>query len=134
MATSLDLQTDRTFSSAVAPGLRFTLRRISLATRMRFLARNHEVLQQLRFLAAGSDELAERERAVAAELTLSLDLLRCTVVAISGDGAPPHDVALPEWVLEEAPAGLAVEVLRHATAEFSLGEPARKKSLPHSIT
>ncbi len=115
---------EREFSSAAIPGFRFRIRRVSFAARLRFLSENHDAMQRLKFLRAGSEQL---EAAAELEIGLSRRLLETCLAAV-GESSPP-DSAGPEridWLLNEAPTELCVEVLARIADEITLTESRRK--------
>jgi hypothetical protein len=118
------------FQSATLPGHHFRVKRISLAQRMRFLSVNHDLMQMLKFLsAAPSLDSRQREELAGLELTLSRKLIEECLSAFNHSGSfeavNPHFV---DWLLEEAPSSLCVEVLSVISQELALSEPLRKKS------
>lgn len=124
----MQLQFEREFHSGVVPGMRFEVRRISLARRLRFLAGNHELMQELKFLTAALDQTDQQRLEIAElELELSRKLLdECLVAFGNGATLEPVNPDRMDWLLTAAPAGLCVEILARVSEELSLSESRRK--------
>jgi len=124
----VNLQYTRDFQAATQPDFRFQVRRISLSQRLRFLADNHDLMQTLKFLAAGQNSSSqERIESVRLELELSLKLLtQCLVSIDSENGLIPVGETQIQWLLNDAPTELCVEVLACISEEISLSEQRRK--------
>jgi hypothetical protein len=118
------------FQSATLPGYCFRVKRISLAGRMRFLSVNHDLMQKLKFLsAAPSLDSRQREELAGLELTLSRNLIEECLSAFNHSGSfEAVNPQFVDWLLEEAPSSLCVEVLSVISQELALSEPLRKKS------
>ncbi|WP_031498578.1 hypothetical protein [Bryobacter aggregatus] len=124
----MKLQYEKNIASAAMPGIAFQIRRISLAQRLRFLAENYGLMQRLKFLNAGvGQEPQERSAAAELEIDLSRRLLEAALISTTEAGCTrPADESLIQWLLEEAPTELSVEVLAHIGDEMVLSDPRRK--------
>jgi len=113
-----------TKESQACPGVRFRVRRLSLARRMELVKQIREAGRALEFHAAGSgiDDAVE-----AAAIRAAVDgiYMRWGVEAIEGltiDGAP----ACVESMIASGPDGLAREMAEAVHAELFLSEDERK--------
>ncbi len=124
----MNLKYERDFTSATTPGFRFQVRRISLAQRIRFLAENHDLMQRVRFLTAAiKSDPEERSSLADLELELSRRLLEQCLCAVSmGDAFEPADASRINWLLNQAPTELCIEVLTRVSDEISLSGQIRK--------
>lgn len=124
----MQLLLESRFPSTAHPGLLIRVRRISLAQRLTFLAANHHLMSRLRFLAAApapdSEALSELARL---ELDLSRAVLELGLIALESpdpeSGIPSRDV---DWILEQAPTQLCLEVLTRVSDEITLNDSRRK--------
>lgn len=124
----MNLKYERDFTSATTPGFRFQVRRISMSQRIRFLADNHDLMQRVKFLTAGIKSDPEERSALAdLELELSRRLLEQCLCATSTDDAfEAADSNRIDWLLNQAPTELCVEVLTRVSDEISLSGQRRK--------
>ncbi len=114
----------RTVESRVAPGVIFTLSKISFGRRVDLMRRVRELARRMEFLEAGQ---APGDRMDAALLQTEVDRLFLTwgLRAVSGlelDGAD----ATPELLAEAGPEDLFREALAAVRAETGLTEAERK--------
>jgi hypothetical protein len=127
----MNLIREREFESEAFPGVRFAVRRVSLAERLQFLAAQHDTLQKLKFLAAGGGAAEERLTAAKLESGLSRSILQLSLAWLSGAdgslGLPNPPASIASWLVDSAPAALCVEILNHACAEIALSADSRKK-------
>ena len=105
-------------------GVRFQVRRVSVARRIELARQIREIGRKAEFLEAGSDA---REKLEAAVLAGEIDraYLSWGLEAIEGleiDG----EAATPEALIEKGPLGLASEILRRVKEECGLTGAERK--------
>ncbi len=124
----MNLQYERVYESRHTPGFHFVLRRVSLAQRIRFVSANHGSFQRLKFLSAAANPDSEsKEQLANLEIELSVQILKLIWQGFSCDGTSHRvDEGKIKWLIEEAPAGLCLEVLESAGNELSLSEEQRK--------
>lgn len=117
-------ESEAVIESAVAPGVTFTVlkmsyeRRSELMRRIRELARRHEFLE-------ASERLDDRMEAAVLESEINLTYLKWGLKSISGltvDGAD----ATPEILAERGPEDLCREVLTAIRVQASLAPEERK--------
>jgi hypothetical protein len=107
-----------TVESAVLPGVRLTVRRMSFSRRVELMRRIRELAQRAEFLQAGDNAAEKMDGAL---LCAEIDRIYVAwgVEAIAGlelDGAP----ATPETLASVAPEGLFREALEAVKAECEL--------------
>ncbi len=120
----MDYESERTVEAKSAPGVRFTIGRMSLARRIELAERIRELAGKVEFLEAGEDA---RGRLEAVALRGEIDrvyvrwgLRRIEGLAIDGQGATA------ELLVEAGPEGLCREVVSAIKAEMGLSEEERK--------
>jgi hypothetical protein len=111
-------------ASEATPGVRFTVRRMSLGRRDELIRRVRELAQRAEFHAAG--ETVE-DRLQAASLALEVDstYIRWGLVRLTGlsiDGAD----ATTELLISDGPEELAREIVAAVKAQCALSETERK--------
>src|SRR6202050_54848 len=114
----------RVGESQKAPGVRFTVRKMSFARRMELMERVRELARRVEFLAAG-ESAAERMDAALARAEIDRLYLSWGLQAIAGLRVDGMD-ATPELLAEAGPEELfreAVALVRHETG---LNEAERK--------
>ncbi|HEY2018934.1 MAG TPA: hypothetical protein VGH38_35760 [Bryobacteraceae bacterium] len=112
--------------SAVAPGVTFTVARMSFGRRVELMRRVRELARRMEFLEAGKDP---GDRMDAAMLQAEIDRLFLawglrTVSGLMLDGVE----ASPESLAESGPEDLFREALASVRAETGLTEEQRKNS------
>jgi len=120
----MEYQSERTLDAACAPGVRYTISRMSLARRVELTRRMWELAGKSEFLEAGG---GARERLEAALLARQIDgeYLRWGLRAIEGltiDGV----AATPEALAASGPEDLCREVVAAIRTECGLSEEERK--------
>ncbi len=110
--------------SAAAPGVRFTVARMSFARRVELMRRVRDLARRVEFLEAGD---GAEEKMDAALLRAEIDRTYLAwglreVVGLEVDGAP----ATPESLVEAGPEDLVREALAAVRAETGLSEAERK--------
>ncbi len=115
---------EKTVESSAAPGVCFTIARMSFGRRVELTQRIWELAGKVEYLRAGEDP---RERLQAALLTseverayLSWGLLRVHGLTIDGEAATP------ELVTERGPQELCREIVGAIKAECGLSDEERK--------
>jgi hypothetical protein len=121
----MDLWTEVEFRPKDFPELCVVLRRISMARRLRFLAVNHELMRVVHFPRGAQGPYSAAQRAEA-EIELSRRILNETLIRVEGVETPTRGWA--EWLVQDAPQKLCLEVLERAGEAMILGEEQRKKS------
>lgn len=121
----MDLWTEVEFRPKSYPELAVYLRRISMARRLRFLAVNHELMRVVHFPRGAQEVYSPRQRAEA-EIELSRRILAETLIRVDGVEAP--EAGWADWLVQDAPQPLCLEVLERAGEAMILGEEQRKKS------
>ena len=109
--------------SQVMPGVRYGVRRVSLAQRIELTSRARELTARYEFLKAG-DAADQLEAAMADLLTrrLYLEWGLAEVHNLTIDG----EVATPQMMGEKAPEALSNEIIAAIQAELALSEEERK--------
>ena len=110
--------------SAVMPGVRYGVARISFGRRIELARRVHEIARKAEFLEAGSDA-REKLEAVVIHAEADRAYLETCLTAIEGltiDG----EIATPENLIERGPIDLAAEILAAVKTECSLSGDERK--------
>ncbi|MBM3787575.1 MAG: hypothetical protein FJW30_24735 [Acidobacteria bacterium] len=110
--------------SRVCPGVRFQVRRLSLARRMELVREIRSAGAQLEFHAAGAG-LADQVEAASIRATVDAIYLRWGIAGIEGlsiDGEP----ATVESFIAAGPDGLAREMADAVHGELFLSEDERK--------
>ncbi len=112
------------FDSAVMPGVRYLIRRVSLARRIDLATRIRETARKLEFLEAGAGAMEQVEAAV---LRVEMDrvYLDWALEGIEGlqiDG----EAATPASFIDRGPIPLAEEILNRIKLECGLTEAERK--------
>ena len=110
--------------SKVAPGVTFTIAKISFARRTELMRRIRELARRAEFLAAGQ-ELGEKMDGALIQAEIDRIYAMWGLRAISGlqlDGAP----ATPELLAEAGPEDLFREVVAAVRAETGLTAAERK--------
>lgn len=120
----MDLWTEVEFRPPSYPDLLFVLRRLSMSRRLRFLAVNHELMRVVHFPRGAQDVYSPAERAEA-EIELSRRILAESLVRVDGALAPEGGWA--NWLVQEAPQQLCLDVLQRAGEAMILSEVQRKK-------
>jgi hypothetical protein len=111
--------------SQLRPGVRYAIRKPSLAQRIELMRRIRELMQKHEFLKAGNS--AEQIEARLSELLADKLYVEWGLAEIQGlriDGAP----ADPQMILEKGPEDLLDEIVRAIQAESGLSEDERKNS------
>jgi hypothetical protein len=124
----MQLLLESTHPSTAHPGLTIRVRRISLAQRLAFLAANHELMSRIRFLAASPEPNSQSLSTIASlEMELSRAVLDLGLIALETadpqSGIPSRDI---DWILNQAPSNLCLEILARASDEIALNETRRK--------
>jgi hypothetical protein len=117
--------------SSAAPGVRFTIHRVSFGRRMELSRRVRDLSRKAQFLEAGT-ELHEKIEANILAQEIDAMYLRWGLVTIEGltiDGAP----ATTERLFEHGPEELVREVVSSIKIQCGLSEAERKNSSSHSI-
>ncbi len=111
--------------SQVMPGVRYAVRRISLAQRIDLTSRARELTRRYEFLAAG-DAAEQLEASLADLLTrrLYLEWGLDEIRDLTIDG----EAATTEMLVEKGPESLSNEIVAAIQAELSLSEQERKNS------
>jgi hypothetical protein len=112
------------FDAASHAGVRFGVRRISIARRIELARRIRELGRKAEFLEAGSDVREKLEAAVLAG-EIDREYLEWGLEGIEGltiDGA----VATAEALIERGPLDLAAEIIARIKAECGLTDAERK--------
>jgi len=113
-----------TKSSESAPGVVFTIRRLSFARRMDLSRTIREISRKIDFMAAG-EELQERIEANLLAQEIDAAYLDWGLVEIQGlliDG----EAATPGLLVEKGPDELTSEIVRAIKAQCGLSEEERK--------
>jgi hypothetical protein len=111
--------------SQAVPGVRYAIRKVSLAQRIELTSRARELTRQYEFLKAGdtADQLeASLADLLARKLYLEWGLSEVSDLKI--DGQP----ATSEMVIEKGPESLSNEILASIQAELGLSEDELKNS------
>lgn len=115
--------TVRWHDSRSFPGVRFGIRRISLAQRIELTSRARELSHRHEFLRSG-DTADQLEASLADMLTRKLylewGLLQVDSLTIDGE------LATPDLVIEKGPESLSDEILQAIQGELGLTEQERK--------
>jgi hypothetical protein len=109
--------------SRALPGVRFCIRRISLAQRIELTSRARELTRRYEFLKAG-DGADQLEASLADLLTrkLYVEWGLADIRDLTIDGQP----ATVELIVEKGPESLSNEIIAAIQAELSLSEEERK--------
>jgi hypothetical protein len=114
----------KTVESAVAPGVTFTVARMSFARRVELMRRVQELVRRMEFLEAsgraGDQMEATLQKAEVGRLYLAWGLRG--IAGLEVDGAK----ATPELLAEAGPESLFQEALAAVRAEAGLTEAERK--------
>jgi hypothetical protein len=111
--------------SQAVPGVRFAVRKVSLASRLELLDKVRELCLQNEFLRAG--DLADQGKAAVSDLLVDRLYLEWGVAALEGleiDGSPATITSL----VESGPETLAEEMIERIRFELGLTEDERKNS------
>jgi hypothetical protein len=114
----------RRVASTAAPGVHFTIRRMSFGRRTELLRRVRELTQKREFLEAGA-ALGERVEAALVGREADRVYLEWGLLKVEGldiDGEP----ATPESLLASGPEPVTEEILRAIQAECGLSAEERK--------
>ncbi len=120
----MNYESTAVIESQEAPGVTFTVARMSYARRAELMRRIRELARKLEFLEAGA-EPGDRMDAAVLETEINRLYLAWGLRAISGltlDGAE----ATPELLVERGPESLFREALAAVQAEIGLHEAERK--------
>lgn len=109
--------------SQVLPGVRYGIRRISLAQRIELASRARELMHRHEFLRAG--DAADQLEASLADL-LTRKLYVEWGLAEVGEFMIDGQAATPEMVIALGPESLSNEIVAAIQAELSLSEEERK--------
>jgi|SRR5579884_1510800 len=110
--------------SEVWPGVRYTVRRMSLAVRNTLVRCIRELAQKAEYHSAG-DSVDDRLQASALAGEIDAAYIRCGLVRVDGltiDGA----AVTPELLISGGPEALAHEIAGAVKAQCSLSEDERK--------
>jgi hypothetical protein len=120
----MQYESEKTIESGRAPGVKFTIVRMSLGRRIELTRRVWELARKVECLEAGDDPREKLEGALLAceidRLYLGWGLVR--VEGLTLDGQP----ATPEKLIAAGPEELCREVLASVRAECGLTEEERK--------
>ncbi len=120
----MNYQSEASYEAKSAPGVKFTIARVSLGRRIELTKRIRELAAKLEFLEAGEDPREKLEAAVLAReierAYLRWGLVRVEGLAIDGEAATP------EALVEKGPEELCREVLGAIRAECGLSEAESK--------
>lgn len=114
----------RTVESAVMPGVRFRIRKMSLERRVELTRRLGELLKRIEYLEAGREP---GERIAAAEAAAEVERIHLEwglegIEGLEIDGKP----ATAETLIAAGPEALSREILQAIRAECGLSEAERK--------
>jgi hypothetical protein len=114
----------RTVESAVMPGVRFRIRKMSLERRVELTRRLGELLKRIEYLEAGREP---GERIAAAEAASEVERIHLEwglegIEGLEIDGKP----ATAETLIAAGPEALSREILQAIRAECGLSEAERK--------
>ncbi|MCL6545905.1 MAG: hypothetical protein K6T61_11810 [Bryobacteraceae bacterium] len=117
-------ESTRTVESAVMPGVRFRIRKMSLERRVELTRRLAELLKRIEYLEAGRDP---EERIAAAEAAAAVERIHLEwglegIEGLEIDGKP----ATVDTLIAAGPEALSREVLEAIRAECGLSEAERK--------
>lgn len=110
-------------NSTTTPGVRFAIRRVSLASRIELTRRMRELTLRYEFLKGG--DTADQLEASLSELLVQQLLIEWGLVEISGlliNSAP----GTPANLLESGPEGLSEEIAVAVREELGLSDEERK--------
>jgi hypothetical protein len=110
--------------SSVAPGVSYSIARVSFGRRAALLGRIRDLVSKVEFLEAG-ENFREKMEAAALRMQIERLYLEWGLVEVRGlelDGQP----ATPESLVEKGPEDLSREILAAIKAEFGLTEEERK--------
>jgi hypothetical protein len=113
------------YPSETVPGVRFAVRRVSLAQRIELTKRGRELALRYEFLKAG--EPADRLEASLADLLVRKLYLEWGLAGLEGlriDG----QAATLEMLIEKGPEDLSDEIIHRIRADLGLSEEERKNS------
>ena len=113
-----------TKNSTFAPGVVFTIRRLSFGRRMELSRKIREISRRIDFVAAG-EELQERIEANLLALEIDATYLDWGLVGVDGliiDG----EAATPALLLDKGPPELTDEIVRTIKTQCGLTEQERK--------
>ncbi|HLI29959.1 MAG TPA: hypothetical protein VKV79_02520 [Terriglobia bacterium] len=120
-----DYASERWVQSDAVPGVRFAIRRISLAQRLELTMRVRELIQRNEFLKSGN--AAEQLEVSLGDLLTQKLYLEWGLSAIENlhiDGQP----ATAELLIEKGPESLTAEIVGALRQEIGLSEEERKNS------
>lgn len=109
--------------SRTFPGIRFGIRRISLAQRVELTSRARELAHRYEFLRAG--DAADQLEAALSELLIRKLYIEWGLAEIR-DLTIDGEVATVEMLVEKGPESLSNEIVSAIRAEISLSEEERK--------
>jgi hypothetical protein len=122
--TRLNHESGVWFESETKPGVRFRIRRVSLARRIDLATRIRETARRLEFLEAASGAMEQVEAAV---LRVEIDRVYLDWALEEVQGLEIDDQpATPDLAIERGPLDLAEEMLRRIKAECGLNQAERK--------
>lgn len=110
-------------NSNTTPGVRFGIRRVSLASRIDLTRRMRELTLRYEFLKAGdtADQLeASLSELLVQQLLIEWGLVEITGLLINGESGTPARL------FESGPEGLSEEIAMAVRAELGLSEEERK--------
>jgi hypothetical protein len=120
----MQYESEKSVESGTAPGVQFTIVRMSLGRRIELTRRIWELARKVECLEAGDDPRAKLEGALLSSeidrLYLGWGLVR--VEGLTLDGQP----ATPEALIASGPEELCREILAAVKAECGLTEAERK--------
>lgn len=120
----MDYESERTVEAKSAPGVRFTIARMSLARRIELAERVRELAGRVEFLEAGEDARGKLDAVVLRgeidRVYLRWGLKRIEGLAIDGQAATA------ELLMEAGPEGLCREIAGAIKSEMGLSEEERK--------
>ncbi len=123
-AGNVEYASEVTKEAASAPGVRYTIARMSFGRRLDLTRRIWDVARRVEFLQAGSDAREKLEAAVLAgeidRVYLDWALLRIEGIEIDGTAATPATL------VERGPEDLTREIAAAIKAECGLTEEERK--------
>jgi len=112
------------FESETLPGVRYRIRRVSLAGRIDLATRIRETARRLEFLEASSGAMEQVEGAV---LRVEMDRVYLEWALEEVEGLDiDNERATPELTIERGPLEFAEEMLRRIKAECSLSQAEQK--------
>jgi len=120
----MQYESEKTAEAATAPGVKYTIARISLGRRIELTRRMWELARKVECLEAGEDPREKLEGALLAgeidRLYLNWGLIRVEGLTLDGQ------TATPESLIAAGPEELCREILAAVKAECGLTEEERK--------